>query len=1252
MADAAIGNGLSLLMTLKDPTMLGKLKDGLFAKMQGSLDDALMSMQCVHYARILPLEGPEPPDDLRAPLSERGVVLLVIEFDGEKKSFLKDLAHALQAPLSELLDQMHGWPVTPSEGDFEADFLSFAEKAEQLETSPFCGYKKVSVKNILERNLESNPLPATPGLDDVTRQKSIGAPFTLVMELDDPLKLKNLLAILGAKENKDRIDAALDSLDYVHFARFLPIFLPPSKAEPFGKSLLLIVTEFDGVMENYVMDFAAALDREFTMIIGYMKGRPLLPVSKYPNEFWGYVRGHLQKPAYFFSSYPGIAVLQIVDAGKEKRLPQAPVVPEVDVKSKQADVQANVLKGIGADRAFHYHLRFQDAESARRFIGDLSVTPAAGGESAKCDTCINIGFTYAGLEAMRLDRSILDAFPEAFRTGAAGRKDQVGDYETSDPRNWSFGREGDGNETGQGRRVHAVVSLHLKPVVDQDQQVRQMKQMADLEKLIEGYGIAYEDRHGKANYAYSGKAINGRLVHFGYRDGISQPHFAGVHEDVNAVPGDFLLGPDLVNSRGGRYIGSLPPALAENATYAAYRVMEQHVEVFDDWLTRTSKDTGEDKEMLAAKLMGRWRNGTPITRYGTAALPANALDQVDLDDFDYASRSGKGDDRDGARCPFGAHIRRFNPRSGMVLGVPWGRLVIRRGLPYTYENESGQASRGLVGMFMCGDLASQFEFLLGVWGRQDLSSFGLQGSQDPMASTSPSGTPFTFTTEKGKQVTVQVPPLTKTIGSLYLFMPGMNGLKTMAASPPAPRSQGIAIETSQTEKPPLLDLASPEFRDDPYLAFDRLRASHPVYKVGGGHNSNWVLSHKLVTEVCDNKEGSFLKPGHNRDPQSPPFGLNGGTDDGLFFMDPPRHTEVRAVMDRVFKVAMIEAMPKIKARNEQLLRTLDPEQKFDLVKDYATALSAGAFMDIMGIPDSVKGLPPVERKAVADWTRAMLMGHDPAAKLEVRGAGGTSSLALRSYLSALAKDQTRRDPKAPTPRTLMEGLRRSACPYVPPALSPDEVTNTASHFALGGYLSTEFLITTGICNLLKHRDQWDFLRKSEYDYDAEYAYVTGHQEKDGHEIDGGDKNKAIRFALWEMLRYDAPFQMADRWVAENCELGGYPLTKGEKVTVVYGSANRDPDVFDRPDLFDITRKPDLTKIYGFGHGIHYCIGAKLGLHVAGMAIMNFIKTFPQADFGPQEAEKGAWIQDPYFRSRVQLMINLVPKKPESSKTPT
>src|SRR6185295_1519074 len=134
-----------------------------------------------------------------------------------------------------------------------------------------------------------------------------------------------------------------------------------------------------------------------------------------------------------------------------------------------------------------------------------------------------------------------------------------------------------------------------------------------------------------------------------------------------------------------------------------------------------------------------------------------------------------------------------------------------------------------------------------------------------------------------------------------------------------------------------------------------------VYKVGGGHNSNWVLSHKLVTEVCDNKEGSFLKPGHNRDPQSPPFGLNGGTDDGLFFMDPPRHTEVRAVMDRVFKVAMIEAMPKIKARNEQLLRTLDPEQKFDLVKDYATALSAGAFMDIMGIPDSVKGLPLVER---------------------------------------------------------------------------------------------------------------------------------------------------------------------------------------------------------------------------------------------------------------------------------------------------
>ena len=85
---------------------------------------------------------------------------------------------------------------------------------------------------------------------------------------------------LGAEPTKTRINQALASLDYIHFARFLPLW---------GRGLLLIVTEFDGDMQDYVLDFTAVLDDEFSLILSYMAGHPRLPVSRYPDEFWDYV---------------------------------------------------------------------------------------------------------------------------------------------------------------------------------------------------------------------------------------------------------------------------------------------------------------------------------------------------------------------------------------------------------------------------------------------------------------------------------------------------------------------------------------------------------------------------------------------------------------------------------------------------------------------------------------------------------------------------------------------------------------------------------------------------------------------------------------------------------------------------------------------------------------------------------------------------------------------------------------------------
>src|SRR5262249_37063834 len=157
----------------------------------------------------------------------------------------------------------------------------------------------------------------------------------------------------------------------------------------------------------------------------------------------------------------------------------------------------------------------------------------------------------------------------------------------------------------------------------------------------------------------------------GYRDSISQPRIETIHDAASQAGGqpllplgDFLLGPDYVNSRGSKSIGTLPPALATNATYAALRVIEQHGDAFEDFLSQAERDTGIDRELIAAKLMGRWRNGTPLVDHPAAAGP-DELPVAEIDKFDYAGGQG-ADDLGGARCPIGAHIRRMNPRGGMV----------------------------------------------------------------------------------------------------------------------------------------------------------------------------------------------------------------------------------------------------------------------------------------------------------------------------------------------------------------------------------------------------------------------------------------------------------------------------------------------------------------------------------------------------------------------------------------------------------
>jgi deferrochelatase/peroxidase EfeB len=167
------------------------------------------------------------------------------------------------------------------------------------------------------------------------------------------------------------------------------------------------------------------------------------------------------------------------------------------------------------------------------------------------------------------------------------------------------------------------------------------------------------------------------------------------------------------------------------------------------------------------------------------------IPEEQLNDFDYAPTPDHPtyfDDAQGVRCPLGAHIRRMNPRGGAMGGIQHNHRVVRRGVPYGPEydptNPHDGHARGLLGLFICGDIATQFEFLQMTWANVDVGTPGVIGTRDPIIGWQPDiGGKFRLPTgdDRGTPMISDLPRLVTTRGSLYCFMPGIGALKALAS---------------------------------------------------------------------------------------------------------------------------------------------------------------------------------------------------------------------------------------------------------------------------------------------------------------------------------------------------------------------------------------------------------------------------------------------------------------------------------------
>jgi Dyp-type peroxidase family len=469
------------------------------------------------------------------------------------------------------------------------------------------------------------------------------------------------------------------------------------------------------------------------------------------------------------------------------------VDPAVDLD----DVQGNILRGYKKPLVRHLVLTVNDAAAARRWLveatsGDAALAPqvtTAAKGNEKPPTCLNVGMTYAGLDALRVAPEQLATFPSEFIDGMAARAVKLGDTGPSDPCHWN-------PEWRDPKKVHLVVSVHAD-VRDQRDETA--------DRVLEASG----GRAFKELARLDGEQLPEGVVHFGYKDNIAQPHFDNIRNPTKRPDmqplveiGAVLLGYKTPVEDLRWEVPEPREDLGFNGSFSAFRVLEQQVDEFERFLSASADlmmnnplayqslpPKAEDswdppvsrhralRELVAAKILGRWRNGVPLVFSPTSPTPDRPVGTYDLNNFDFTT------DPDGLSCPMGSHIRRCNPRSARIVqrNTNHSRRIVRRGMPYgplyDPDHPDDGVERGLLGVFICASLVAQFESIQYDWMNLGLQDPRITGTNDPVVGNNePKFSSFKMPAGLSSIELRGFPRFVRTKGGAYLFLPSIRAL--------------------------------------------------------------------------------------------------------------------------------------------------------------------------------------------------------------------------------------------------------------------------------------------------------------------------------------------------------------------------------------------------------------------------------------------------------------------------------------------
>lgn len=429
------------------------------------------------------------------------------------------------------------------------------------------------------------------------------------------------------------------------------------------------------------------------------------------------------------------------------------------------DIQHFLLARTPARAARYEFLSFANADAGRTWLAgivDKVGTAASVGADSPDARWVTVGVTANGLRALGVAGPSLATFPDEFREGLASRASIVGFTGANHPDHWDTGFAGES--------LHAIAILFARDAAERDRAAH-----AHHEYLAHHNGAKLLSFLNLEAVSPDGAPRE----HFGYLDRLSEIPIEGIGADptpgsgARIKPGEFFLGYD--DESGATPQLPQPAELTRNGSFVAYLRMQEHVGAFRDFL-RAQSETPEGQELVAAKLMGRWRGGAPLVLSPDHDDSLLGADLQRTNDFDYAEM-----DPHGYHCPVGSHIRRMNPRD-TVDGLQRHRMI-RRGGTYGPALPEGVAEdgvdRGIAAFLGCASLSRQFEFVMNVWAN-DPRFKGLGNERDPIIGTQDGSFGMTIPKRPVRKTMKGLPAFTTIRAGAYFFLPGIRALRALA----------------------------------------------------------------------------------------------------------------------------------------------------------------------------------------------------------------------------------------------------------------------------------------------------------------------------------------------------------------------------------------------------------------------------------------------------------------------------------------